>query len=294
MTARAKIPSVKAPLVIALTVLAMLVATGPVGAFYAPAGAKPTGAPGGYMNPNDGMCIVGVAADGTMLVDWSITNARDCVAYTTGLTGMTPIDVTAQNVCGAAVPPTGACNTQPLCTRPNGSVAWNAAASKCFDVSSCVSAGASNASCTAAGAPLRCCTGLGTGTCGVSNDGYKHTFATTNTCVNAADPTTAISLVDLDRTAAMCFSKGGTTLSRPRQVRGLRLGVQEQEERRHAPDAPGFGDRPVHDRRRAVDRWPGLLRYVDENDERNLHLRRDLSVQAQQRRFGPGGDGPPA
>ena len=213
MTARVKIPSVKAPLVIALAVLVMLVATGPVGAFYAPAGAKPTGVPGGYMNPNDGMCIVGVAADGTMLVDWSITNARDCVAYTTGLTGMTPVDVTAQNVCGAAVPPTGACNTQPLCTRPNGSVVWNAAASKCFDVSSCVSAGASNASCTAAGVPSRCCTGLGTGTCGLSNDGYKHTFATTNTCVDAADPTTAISLLDLDRTAAMCTSKGGTTLS---------------------------------------------------------------------------------
>jgi hypothetical protein len=188
MTVRGKIPSVKAPLVTTLTVLVMLLATGPAGALYPPVGEKPTGDPADpYMNPDDGVCVVGVAIDGTMLVDWNITNARDCVAYTTGLTGMTATDVTATSTCGATG--TSSCGTQGGCTRPNGTVAWSAAALKCYDTSAC----------TLAGAP--------------GNDGYKHTFAMTNTCVDDANPAVAISLVDLDRTVAMCRSKGGTTLS---------------------------------------------------------------------------------
>lgn len=121
-----------------------LLYVGPAEADYPPGGMKPDGV-GAYMNPDDGMCVVGIKLDGTMLVDWSITNARDCVAYTTGLTGMT---------------------TQ----------------------AQCVTAG------------------------GAGNDGYRHTWATSNVCINAGSPTTAISLVDLDRTTAMCRSKGGTTL----------------------------------------------------------------------------------
>jgi hypothetical protein len=56
-------------------------AANPAEAFYPPDGAKDDGL-GGYMIPGDGMCVVGVAANGTMLVDGSITNARDCVAWT--------------------------------------------------------------------------------------------------------------------------------------------------------------------------------------------------------------------
>ncbi|MBI5633339.1 MAG: PKD domain-containing protein [Nitrospirae bacterium] len=122
-----------------------LMVAGSAGAMYLTDGTKEVSA-GVYENPNDGMCIVGVAANGDMLVDTSITNARDCVAYTTGLTGMT-----------------------------------------------------TSAQCTTAG--------------GVGNDGYKHTWATSNTCINAANPSVAISLVDLDRTLAMCISRGGTTLT---------------------------------------------------------------------------------
>ncbi|MFH1216857.1 MAG: PKD domain-containing protein [Pseudomonadota bacterium] len=103
--------------------------------------------PGIYENPNDGMCVIGIDGSGNMLVDTSITNARDCVAYTTGLTGMT---------------------TQATCAPAAG---------------------------------------------GVGSDGYRHTWASSNTCIDAVDPSTAISLVDLDRTLAMCTSKGGTTLS---------------------------------------------------------------------------------
>lgn len=128
---------------IALTLLILF--AGNSGAMYLTDGANEV-SPGVYENPNDGMCIVGVAANGDMLVDTSITNARDCVAYTTGLTGMT---------------------TQ----------------------AQCITAG------------------------GAGNNGYKHTWATTNTCINSAAPTVAISLEGLDRTLAMCQSKGGTTLT---------------------------------------------------------------------------------
>jgi hypothetical protein len=61
--------------------LAPLFPAAPASALYPPDGLKPDG-PGAYRNPDDGFCVVGLAADGTMLVDWDIANARDCVAYT--------------------------------------------------------------------------------------------------------------------------------------------------------------------------------------------------------------------
>jgi hypothetical protein len=50
-------------------------------ASYPPDGTKPNG-PGAYRNPGDGICVIGLKADGTMQVDWSITNFRDCTAWT--------------------------------------------------------------------------------------------------------------------------------------------------------------------------------------------------------------------
>lgn len=70
----------KAPL-FAVTSAILLALAGTAAALYPPDGLKSDGM-GGYRNPDDGMCVIGVAADGTMLVDWSITNARDCVAWT--------------------------------------------------------------------------------------------------------------------------------------------------------------------------------------------------------------------
>jgi hypothetical protein len=67
-------------------------------ALYPPDGTKPNG-PGAYQNPGDGMCVVGLKLDGTLLVDWSIKNARDCVAWTksadssVNLVGMTTSDM---------------------------------------------------------------------------------------------------------------------------------------------------------------------------------------------------------
>ncbi len=156
------------------------------------------------------MCIVGVAADGTMrsMVDHERSRLR-CVHDRAHRDDPRRYQRFEHLRClrKRALQHLGTLHST------ERSAVWNAAAVKCFDVSSCLTAGANNASCTAARVPLPCCTGLGTGTCGVSNDGYRHAFATTNTCVNAADPTTAISLVDLDRSLPMCQSKGGTTLS---------------------------------------------------------------------------------
>ena len=82
--------AVRSPLASALvaTLLATLplLAAAPASALYPPDGLKPDGS-GGYMNPADGMCVLGIKMDGTMLVDWSITNARDCVAYTRSADG---------------------------------------------------------------------------------------------------------------------------------------------------------------------------------------------------------------
>ena len=44
---------------------------------------------GTYINPDDGFCVIGIAADGNMLVDWSIKTNRDCEVYTGVLSGMT-------------------------------------------------------------------------------------------------------------------------------------------------------------------------------------------------------------
>jgi len=82
-TAKPRTLSARAFALAALSVV--LLQVGVAGALYPPDGTKPDGA--GYMNPNDGMCVIGVALDGTMLVDWSITNARDCVVWTNGAGG---------------------------------------------------------------------------------------------------------------------------------------------------------------------------------------------------------------
>ena len=83
MTAMNKPRSPKAPLLAVLSLLVVLpfVLAGESAALYPPDGLKSDGM-GGYMNPDDGMCVIGIKVDGTMLVDWSITNARDCAAWT--------------------------------------------------------------------------------------------------------------------------------------------------------------------------------------------------------------------
>lgn len=86
----------------ALVLILSLTLTGNAWALYPTDGTKPDGA-GGYMNPADGMCVIGLAADGTMLVDWSITKSRDCVAWTRSADGSVDlVGMTTSAQCTAA------------------------------------------------------------------------------------------------------------------------------------------------------------------------------------------------
>jgi hypothetical protein len=143
-------------------------------------------APAGvYHNPGDGFCVSGIKTDGTMTVVPGITNFRDCVAYTTGLTGMTATDVTALSTCSTAgvAPFDKPCNVAANCARPEGYLTWVPALQKCFD----------NSACTIQGA--------------VGNDLAKHAYST-SLCINPVTRA-GISRVDLDNTAANCQEKGG-------------------------------------------------------------------------------------
>ncbi|MEK6528274.1 MAG: carboxypeptidase regulatory-like domain-containing protein [Nitrospirota bacterium] len=79
-----------------------LMFTGNAGAKYMSDGAVPDGS-GGWITPNDMVCIVGVHADGTLDVADGVTNARDCIYLQTGtMNGGTPFNLTGminQNDC---------------------------------------------------------------------------------------------------------------------------------------------------------------------------------------------------
>jgi len=79
-----------------------LACAGSAWGYYPPDGTKPDGM-GGYMIPGDGMCVVGIKLDGTMLVDWSITNSRDCVAWTKSADGTVDlVSMDTQDKCTKA------------------------------------------------------------------------------------------------------------------------------------------------------------------------------------------------
>ncbi|HXQ21133.1 MAG TPA: hypothetical protein VN812_05625, partial [Candidatus Acidoferrales bacterium] len=58
----------------------MVLSAGAASAKYMWDGAVQDGTTGGWTQPSDGICVLGVHADGTMDVDTSITNKRDCDA----------------------------------------------------------------------------------------------------------------------------------------------------------------------------------------------------------------------
>ncbi|MGE5819473.1 MAG: hypothetical protein ACM37Z_15740, partial [Deltaproteobacteria bacterium] len=181
MKLRTNLLCLAAFLVIALP----LVLTGNAGAGYFMDGAVQNGATGGWITPNDMVCVKGLHTDGTLDIVPGVTNSRECIYYTTGLTGMAPIDVTATSTCGAAG--NLACNVQANCSgtrvSTKGSLSWiGAPENKCYD----------SAPCTVAGA--------------AGNDGAKHALAT-SICVDGAG--NGIPLTDLDRTMSMCVAKGG-------------------------------------------------------------------------------------
>jgi Carboxypeptidase regulatory-like domain len=193
-----------------VAVIVLLISIGCAGsawALYPPDGAKQVNGAGPYFNPHDGICAVGLSAAGQMLVDWSITNARDCAAYTAGLATMSGVDVTATYGSSSTCCTTGSSG----CSNANnvaGVLFWSTLGQKCYDTSACVIAGAKNSLCTAAGIPWTCCTGASAGSCMETNDNYKHAWSS-SACVN---PSTGqgISRAELDSDDSMCVSKGGT------------------------------------------------------------------------------------
>ena len=87
-----------------------LAAVSSTSANYTPDGTKPAG-PGVYQNPGDGICVIGLKLDGTMLVDWSIKNARDCGAWTRSADGTVDlVGMTTQATCVNATSPVVAPN----------------------------------------------------------------------------------------------------------------------------------------------------------------------------------------
>jgi predicted CXXCH cytochrome family protein len=180
MKLRTKLLHLAAFLVIALPVL-----TGNAEAGYLTDGAVQHPVNGGWITPNDMVCILGVHTDGTVDLVPGVTNGRQCIYYNTGLTGMNPIDVTGTSTCGTNG--TLACNVAANCTGTNpiakGTLTWNSTDNKCYN----------SAPCTVAGY--------------AGNDGAKHALAT-SICVDGGG--NGIPLTDLDRTAQMCAALGGT------------------------------------------------------------------------------------
>jgi hypothetical protein len=80
-------------LLAALFVLVLpLIITGTASAKYMGDGAVPDGT-GGWVTPNDMVCIKGMHMDGTLDIVTGVTNSRDCIYYNTGLTSMTMVEV---------------------------------------------------------------------------------------------------------------------------------------------------------------------------------------------------------
>jgi hypothetical protein len=93
----------------AFFVLALpLIFTGTASAKYQSDGSVPNGT-GGWVTPNDMMCIVGVHADGTLDVADGVTSARDCIYLQTGtMNNGTPFDLTGLTTSAACTDGTAA------------------------------------------------------------------------------------------------------------------------------------------------------------------------------------------
>ena len=97
--------SVKKNLMLWLAVFALalpLLLVGTASAKYMSDGAVHERTTGGWITPNDMMCIVGVHTDGTLDIADGVTNARDCIYLQTGtMNGGTAFDLTAMTTSAA-------------------------------------------------------------------------------------------------------------------------------------------------------------------------------------------------
>lgn len=79
--------------IFALALVLLLTRTGEAG--YLSDGAIQNGISGGWITPNDMVCVVGVRADGTLDIADGVTNSRDCIYLNKGtVNGGTPFDLT--------------------------------------------------------------------------------------------------------------------------------------------------------------------------------------------------------
>lgn len=201
MKLKTKLIYLAAFLVIALP----LVLTGNAGARYMSDGAVQDGVTGGWITPNDMVCIVGVHTDGTLDLAPGITNSRECIYYNTGLTGMTMTDVTATH---AAVVKS-AFTTYGTCKNASSNYVWDFVNNRCLDVAACSGTDATTkGTLTWNAGDSKCYNSAACTVAGFTgNDGAKHALAT-SICVDGSG--NGISLKDLDRTFAMCAAIGGT------------------------------------------------------------------------------------
>jgi Doubled CXXCH motif (Paired_CXXCH_1) len=85
-----------------------LLLIGNAGAGYLKDGAVQNGVTGGWVTPNDMVCIVGVHPDGTLDIADGVTNARDCIYLNKGtMNGGTPFDLTTMTNSNACTKATG-------------------------------------------------------------------------------------------------------------------------------------------------------------------------------------------
>ena len=171
----------------------VVLAAASASAKYMSDGATQNGTTGGWNLPSDLVCIVGLHMDGTLDIAPGVTDSRDCIYRSTGLTGLNPVDVTTSSMCGSGL----ACNVAANCTGTNattkGTLTWNATDSKCYDSAPCTVADFAGGS-------------VGGITFPTTNNGAKHALAT-SICVDGSG--NGISLTGVDRTAQMCAAKGG-------------------------------------------------------------------------------------
>ena len=214
-TQKRKTLSARASLLAVVALAAcVLLSAGVASARYFQDGSVQNGTTGGWNLPTDFVCIKGVQMDGTLNVVAGVTSRRVCNYYTSGLTGMNPVDVTLTSSCGSGG--TLSCASSTNCKGTSvvtlGTLTWNATDSKCYDSAPCTVA-------SFAGATLPA--GAGTVTL-PANTGGKHSL-TTSICTDGfgnGNP-----LTGLDQTAQMCVAKGGiwkqTSATAPVGVPGI-------------------------------------------------------------------------
>lgn len=113
----------------AFSVLALtLILTGQAGAGYFKDGAVQNGVTGGWITPNDMLCIVGVHPDGTLDIADGVTKRRECIYLNVGtMNGGTPFDLRSMTTSDQCTKATG--------TGGNDGVKHSWATSICVDSS---------------------------------------------------------------------------------------------------------------------------------------------------------------